>query len=78
MTTMHAGKIPSIKARIDTLRQRHQHLAQRITDELKRPAPSSILLQRLKRQKLGVKDQIARYDGLLRSLDRLRRPAKSA
>jgi hypothetical protein len=39
----------------------------KIADELRRPMPCSMILQCLKRQSLAVKDQITRFDGVLRS-----------
>jgi len=58
----------SIRARIYNLRQRHRNVKAKIAEELKRPAPCSMALQRLKRKRLVIKDEIARYDGLLRTL----------
>lgn len=57
-----------IGVRLVALRRRHQVIKAMIEEELRRPAPCSMMLQRLKRQRLAVKDQIARFDGLLRSL----------
>jgi len=61
-------KLFSTEVRIKHLRDRHQDVKAKIVDELKRPAPCSIALQQLKRRRLIIKDQIARYDGLLRTL----------
>jgi len=58
----------SIKARMANLRDRHQTVKARIAEELKRPAPCSMMLQQLKRRRLHIKDEIARYDGLLRTI----------
>ena len=59
--SMPARKIRAISARVAQLRRRHQSLAAQIEEELQRPAPCSAALQRLKRQRLRLKDQIARY-----------------
>lgn len=58
----------SLSARITALRQRHSELDSRIGRELSRPAPDSATLGRLKRHKLMIKDEMARYEGLLRAL----------
>lgn len=65
----------SISVRLVALRRRHQVIKSKIAEELRRPMPCSMMLQRLKRQRLAVKDQITRFDGLLRGLgspDKLR------
>ena len=58
----------SIGVRLVALRRRHQVVKAKIAEELRRPMPCSFMLQRLKRQRLAIKDQIARFDGLLRAL----------
>ncbi|MCZ0962752.1 YdcH family protein [Paracoccus benzoatiresistens] len=58
----------SASARLAALRRRHQVIKALIAEELRRPMPCSMMLQRLKRQRLAVKDQITRFDGLLRSI----------
>lgn len=58
----------SITVRLVALRRRHQVIKAMIAEELRRPAPCSMILQRLKRRRLAVKDQIVRFDALLRSL----------
>ena len=57
----------AISVRLVALRRRHQVIKAKIADELRRPMPCSMILQRLKRQSLAVKDQITRFDRLLRS-----------
>lgn len=42
------------------LEQRHRLLEGRIAEEMRRPAPNSALLTRLKREKLKLKDELAR------------------
>lgn len=58
----------SLAARITALRKRHSDLESRIGRELSRPAPDSATLGRLKRHKLMIKDEMSRYEGLLRAL----------
>ncbi|NDW47579.1 YdcH family protein [Ruegeria sp. PrR005] len=53
------------------LRERRAELKQRILQELKRPAPCAQTLRMLKRRKLTLKDELARHEGLLRTLDAL-------
>lgn len=68
MKTSPAVRSFSIGVRLVALRRRHQVIKAMIAEELRRPAPCNLILQRLKRQRLALKDQIARLDGLLRSL----------
>ena len=58
----------SISVKIVALRRRHQVIKAMIAEELRRPAPCNLILQRLKRQRLAVKDRIARFDALLGGL----------
>ena len=58
----------AVSVRIGSLRRRHRVIEAMIQEELRRPASCSLMLQRLKRRKLAVKDQIARLDELLRIL----------
>lgn len=61
-------RVFSIKARVANLRHRHHEVKTKIAEELKRPAPCSMALQSLKRRRLQIKDEITRYDGVLRTL----------
>lgn len=45
---------------VESLRSKHAHLEQQIDDELHRPLPDQSTLSRLKREKLRIKDEIAR------------------
>ena len=72
-----ARNVNAISAKVAQLRRRHHRLAVQIDDELQRPAPCSLALQRLKRQRLRLKDQIAYYSALTRSQDRSRVPAQA-
>jgi hypothetical protein len=48
---------------VESLRSKHAHLEQQIDDELHRPLPDQSILTRLKREKLRIKDEIARLGG---------------
>jgi hypothetical protein len=50
----------SLSARLDSLKERHSALEQRILDEDQRPRPDSDVLTRLKLEKLHVKEEIER------------------
>jgi hypothetical protein len=45
---------------VESLRSKHALLEQQIDDELHRPLPDQSILTRLKREKLRIKDEIAR------------------
>jgi len=47
-------------ARLDALTNRHSELEDRLQDETARPMPDSSLIAALKRQKLAIKDEMAR------------------
>lgn len=48
---------------INYLRREHARLDDEISRELRRPAPDQILIARLKKLKLGIKDQMAAHAG---------------
>jgi hypothetical protein len=50
----------TIDDRVDTLKAKHARLEHEIDDEIHRPLPDTIHLTELKREKLRVKEQIAR------------------
>jgi len=57
---MQKNRIPgSIMRRIGALKQRHSRLDNRISAEFKRPQPDPFLVQRYKRIRLSVKDEIS-------------------
>lgn len=58
----------SLEARIDALRNRHAKLDAQIRDEQTRPLPNMARLRGLKGRKLVLKDEMAYYDGVLRTL----------
>ena len=54
------GAVPSVrfKARLRALERHHHRLEKQVEAEHKRPNPCAIELQRLKREKLYLKDQM--------------------
>ena len=50
----------TMEDRVETLRARHAHLEHEIDEEIHRPLPDSIHITELKRQKLRIKEEIAR------------------
>jgi hypothetical protein len=50
----------SLQSRIESLKDRHQALESRISDEDNRPRPDRDTLLRLKHQKLRLKDEMER------------------
>ena len=50
----------TLQARIETLKDRHAHLEARIASEDSRPAPDSETMGLLKREKLRLKEEMAR------------------
>ena len=50
----------SLQARLDSLKGRHADLENRILDEDHRPQPDGGVLNRLKQQKLRLKEEIER------------------
>lgn len=50
----------AIVQRIESLQNRHAHIQSQIEFEEARPFPDTALIQQLKREKLQLKDEIAR------------------
>ena len=50
----------NLAGHITELRKKHQHLARLIEDEQRRPAADSFEVARMKREKLKIKEEIAR------------------
>jgi hypothetical protein len=50
----------NLQARIDTLKDRHANLEERLASEDRRPAPDSETMSLLKREKLRLKEEMAR------------------
>lgn len=69
MTTTPRLNAFKLKVRLVSLRKGHRAVKARISDELKRPVPCSLALQALKRQRLRIKDEIARCGSLLQAAD---------
>jgi hypothetical protein len=47
---------------VESLRSKHAFLERQIDDEMHRPLPDQSTLTRLKREKLRLKDELARMD----------------
>ena len=71
-TAADCGKL---SAGIVALRPRHADLEARIHAEQTRPLPSVSRLRLLKAHKLKLKDEMAYYDGVMRTLSSLGQPA---
>ena len=56
----------NILSRIGTLRERHRMLETEISTEERRPLPHTMTLQRLKRRRLAVKEEIESMEALMR------------
>jgi len=70
MSMMRMIKTGTMSAKIEALRKRHRMLDDRIAVEHQRPLPDMSVLQRLKRHKLRLKDELERYEGVIRTLSR--------
>ena len=53
----------SVEAHLDQLATKHSSLEARIDRELKSPAPDTLRLSTLKKQKLAIKDRIGALGG---------------
>jgi hypothetical protein len=60
VTEPEDGKGMTVHDYVESLRSKHAHLEQEIDDELHRPLPDQSILTRLKREKLRIKDEMAR------------------
>ena len=54
----------SLRDRIDALRTKHASLDRQLEDEVRRPLPSNEEVNRLKRLKLQVKDELTRLGAM--------------
>ncbi len=72
MTFQPAIKRSVMPSRIEALLRRHRRLDERVAAEHGRPQPDAMVLQMLKREKLRLKDELTRYEGLMRTLARRR------
>ena len=50
----------SLEERVGALRNRHQSLEQQLANENSRPHPDDVVIAKLKREKLKLKDELAR------------------
>ncbi len=48
--------------------EKHRSIEARLAAELKRPLPDSLAVQRLKREKLLLKEEIVSWEGLIRAV----------
>jgi len=48
---------------IESLRSRHRHLEEVLHGELRRPSPDTLRIAALKKEKLALKDEMARLNG---------------
>ena len=52
----------SIQSHLDSLNEQHSHLEHEIEEESHRPQPDSLKLSALKREKLRIKEEMARLE----------------
>lgn len=50
----------SVSGHIDQLKRKHQEIAERVESVERSPSPDAAIVQTLKKQKLKIKEQIAR------------------
>lgn len=62
------AKTSSLQARMQALRSRHAEIDTHVQAEQQRPQPSLARLRQLKRRKLMLKDEMAYYAGVMRTL----------
>ena len=51
----------SVSAHLETLQSKHAHLEQEIQTEMRSPHPDDLLVSRLKKEKLHIKDTLSQY-----------------
>lgn len=68
MTSKIVQRVESLAAHVSALRTRHRKLDRQILEEQHRPAPDYGKLRWLKARRLVLRDQVARYEGLMSSL----------
>jgi len=56
---------PGMASRYRALLLTHGSLDEKLADELQRPRPDAAVVQRLKRRKLAIKDELAAIDRML-------------
>ncbi len=52
----------SLEDRVGALRSKHQTLEQQLASESNRPHPDDVAIAKLKREKLKLKDELARLE----------------
>ena len=57
-----------IETQYEVLIEKHRSIEARLAAELKRPLPDSLIVLRLKREKLVLKDEIMSWEGLMRAV----------
>lgn len=70
MTMQVSSKVAKLGSRLVAMARRHRALEERIADVESRPKPDSMVIQRLKREKLRLKDEMHYCEGMLRSTSR--------
>ena len=70
MNVQVSSKLAKLGSRLAAIGRRHRELEDRIADVERRPQPDPIVLQRLKREKLRLKDEMQYCEGMLRGLSR--------
>ena len=70
MTIQTPIKGPAMTSRITSLQRRHRRLDDRVAAEHRRPQPDMSVLQSLKREKLRLKEELAHFEGLMRTIER--------
>ena len=51
----------ALSAHLEQLNLKHAELDEKITEEMKHPAPDVLLITELKKQKLNIKQKISEY-----------------
>lgn len=70
MNMQTTSRLAKVGARLAAVGQRHRDLEERISEVERRPNPDQFALQRLKREKLRLKDEMHYCEGLLRTMSR--------
>ncbi len=70
MNMQVTNKVAKVGSHFAALGERHQALEHRIAKLERQPSPDPLVLQRLKREKLRLKDAMQYCEGVLRTLSR--------
>ena len=68
MKTSIVQRVNSLSAHVSALKKRHRKLDGEITVEQRRAAPDHMKLRWLKARRLVIRDQMTRYEDMLRQL----------